>query len=202
MRKVILAMQMTLDGFSTGPNGEMDWLPPFNDEKSWKDLHEEMWNQLRSVDTFLLGRVTYQIWEKHWPAAATSPSSTRNDIEFSRFAEKTQKIVFSKTLERAEWKNTRLVKENIAEEIARMKQQPGKNMVVAGGAGIAQTFMRLDLIDEYYVTVHPVVLGMGKPLFGNLGDRIKLKLVGTKTFNTGAVELHYQPKTESGARER
>jgi dihydrofolate reductase len=202
MRKVILAMQMTLDGFSTGPNGEMDWLPPFNDEKSWKDLHGEMWNQLRSVDTFLLGRVTYQIWEKYWPATATSPSSTRNDIEFSRFAEKTQKIVFSKTLERAEWKNTRLVKENIAEEIARMKQQPGKNMVVAGGAGIAQTFMRLDLIDEYYVTVHPVVLGMGKPLFGNLGDRIKLKLVGTKTFNTGAVELHYQPKAESGARER
>jgi dihydrofolate reductase len=135
-------------------------------------------------------------------SSSHSPSSTRNDIEFSRFAEKTQKIVFSKTLERAEWKNTRLVKENIAEEIARMKQQHGKNMVVAGGAGIAQTFMRLDLIDEYYVTVHPVVLGMGKPLFGNLGDKIKLKLVGTKTFNTGAVELHYQPKTESGARER
>jgi dihydrofolate reductase len=202
MRRVILAMQMTLDGFSTGPNGEMDYLPPFNDEKSWKDLHEEMWNQLRSADTFLLGRVTYQIWEKYWPAAATSPSSTKNDIEFSKFADKTQKIVFSKTLEKAEWQNTRLVKENIAEEIARMKQQPGKNMVVAGGAGIAQTFIRLGLIDEYLVTVHPVILGIGKPLFGNLGDKIKLKLVGTKTFNTGAVELRYQPKTESGTRER
>jgi dihydrofolate reductase len=202
MRRVILAMQMTLDGFSTGPNGEMDYLPPFNDEKSWKDLHEEMWNQLRSADTFLLGRVTYQIWEKYWPAAATSPSSAKNDIEFSKFADKTQKIVFSKTLEKAEWQNTRLVKENIAEEIARMKQQPGKNMVVAGGAGIAQTFIRLGLIDEYLVTVHPVILGIGKPLFGNLGDKIKLKLVGTKTFNTGAVELRYQPKTESGTRER
>lgn len=196
MRKVILAMQMTLDGFSTGPNGEMDWLPPFNDEKSWEDLHEEMWNQLRSVDTLLLGRVTYQIWEKYWPAAAMSPSSSKSDVEFSEFADKTQKIVFSKTLEKTDWQNTRLVKENIAEEIEKMRHQPGKNMVVVGGAGIAQTFMRLGLIDEYYVTVHPVVLGMGKPLFGNLDDKIKLKLVGTKTFKTGAVELHYQPKIE------
>lgn len=192
MRKVILAMQMTLDGFSTGPNGEMDWLPPFNNEELWKDLHEEMWNQLRTVDTLLLGRVTYQIWEKYWPAAATNPSSTKNDIEFSRFADETQKIVFSNTLEKVEWKNTRLVKGNIAEEIMKMKQQPGKNMVVAGGAGIAQAFMKLGLIDEYQITVHPVVLGNGKPLFKDLNDRIKLKLLRTRALNSGAVLLHYK----------
>jgi dihydrofolate reductase len=186
---------MTLDGFSTGPNGEMDWLPPFNNEELWRDLHEEMWNNLRTVDTLLLGRVTYQIWEKYWPAAATNPSSTKNDIEFSRYAEETQKIVFSNTLDKVEWKNTRLVKENIAEEILKMKQQPGKNMVVAGGAGIAQTFMRLGLIDEYLITVHPVILGKGKPLFGNLNGRIKLKLLGAKTYTSGAVGLHYQPET-------
>jgi len=195
MRKVILAMQMTLDGFSTGPNGEMDWLPPFNNEELWRDLHEEMWNNLRTTDTLLLGRVTYQIWEKYWPAAATNPASTMNDKEFSRYAEETQKIVFSNTLEKAEWKNTRLVKENIAEEILKMKQQPGKNMVVAGGAGIAQTFAKLGLIDEYNIVVHPVLLGKGKPLFKDLNDRIKLKLLGTKTFNSGAVGLRYQPVT-------
>jgi dihydrofolate reductase len=199
MRKVILAMQMTLDGFSTGPNGEMDYLPPFNDEKAWEDIHREMWNNLNSVDTFLLGRVTYQIWEKYWPAAATSSTSTKNDIEFSKFADKTQKIVFSTTLEKADWQNTRLVKGNISEEIARMKQQPGRDMVVAGGAGIAQTFMRLGLIDEYKITVHPVIRGSGKPLFGNLSYRIRLKLVGVKTFNTGAVGFHYRFETRSSA---
>lgn len=186
---------MTLDSFSTGPNGEMDWLPPFNDEEIWRDIHEEMWNQLRSVDTILLGRVTYQIWEKYWPAAATNPASTKNDIEFSRYADETQKIVFSRTLENADWKNTRLVRENIAEEVLKLKQQPGKNLVVAGGAGIAQTFMKLGLIDEYRIIVHPVVLGFGKPLFKDLRDRIRLKLVGAKTFASGAVGLHYLSQT-------
>lgn len=192
MRKVILAMQMTLDGFATAPNGEMDWLPPFNDEELWKDLHEEMWNQLNSADTLLLGRVTYQIWEKYWPAAATNPSSTKNDVKFSHFADETQKIVFSKTLEKVEWKNTRLIKGNIAEEIMKMKQQPGKNMVVAGGAGIAQTFMKLGLIDEYLITVHPVILARGKPLFKHLSDRHPLRLLETRTFSNGVVLLHYQ----------
>lgn len=139
MRKVILSMQMSLDGFIAGPNDEMDWLAPFNDEELWKDMHEEMWNQLKSADTLLLGRVAYQIWEKYWPTAAMNPLSTKNDIEFSRYADETQKIVFSTTLQKAEWKNTKIVKENIAEEILKMKQQPGKNMIVAGGARIAQT---------------------------------------------------------------
>jgi len=186
-------MMVTLDGFIAGPNDEMDWLPPFNDEELWKDLHEEMWNQLKSVDTFLLGRVTYQIWEKYWPAAATNPSSTKSDIKFSHFADKTHKVVFSRTLEKPEWRNTRVVKGNIAEEISKMKQQPGKNLALVGGARIAQTFMKLGLIDEYLITVHPVVLGRGKPLFKDLSDRQKLKLITTKTFRSGAVEVHYQP---------
>src|SRR5688572_24077028 len=178
MRKVVLAMMVTLDGFAVGPKEEMDWLPPFNDEALWKDIHEEMWSQLRSVDTLLLGRVTYKIWETYWPAAATNPSSTRSDIEFSRYADRTQKVVFSKTLEKVEWKNTRLVKGNIAEEIAKMKRQPGKNLALVGGPGIAQTFMKLGLIDEYQITVHPVILGGGNPLFRDVGERRRLRLVG------------------------
>ena len=157
MRKVVLAMQVSLDGFTVGPNGEMDWISV--DDQVWEYVND----QLRSVDTFLLGRVTYQQWEYYWPAALTNPSSTKNEIEFSRLADKTQKIVFSRTLKKVDWKNTRLVKENIAEEIAKLKQQPGKNLVLSGGASLASTFMKLGLIDEYRILVNPVVLGSGKP---------------------------------------
>ncbi|MFB3889629.1 MAG: dihydrofolate reductase family protein [Candidatus Bathyarchaeia archaeon] len=192
MRTIVMAMQMTLDGYSAGPNDEMDWLPPFNDVEIWKDLQEEMWNQLNQADAFLLGRVTYQIWEKYWPAAATNLNSTENDLRFSRFADATQKIVFSKTLQRVEWKNTKLIKDNITEEVQKLKEQPGKNIVLAGGAGLAQTFTKLGLIDEYRITVHPVILGRGKLLFKDLNVRQKLKLAGTKTFRSGAVEFIYQ----------
>jgi dihydrofolate reductase len=194
MRKVILSMMMSLDGYVAGPNGEMDWLPDFKKEELWEEIHAEMWKQLRTADTFLLGRMTYQIWEYYWPAAAANPSSTKNDIEFSRFADKTQKVVFSKTLEKVQWQNTRLIKDNIAEEIAKMKQQPGKNLALAGGAGIAQTFINLGLIDQYLLLVHPVVLGNGKPLFKDIKKRIELKLVNTKTFKNGVVGLDYEPE--------
>jgi len=193
MRKILLPMMMTLDGFVAGPNGEMDWLPPFDDGALWEDLHEEMWTKLRSVDTLLLGRVTYQIWETFWPATGSNPRSTKSDIEFSRFADRTQKVVFSKTLDKVEWKNTKLVRGDIAEEVSRLKEPPGKDLALAGGAGIAQTFMKLGLIDEYLITVHPVILGKGKLLFRNPGDRQKLRLVGTKRFRSGAVGLRYEP---------
>jgi len=191
MRKLILSMQMTLDGYSTGPNDEMDYLPPFTDENMWQDLHEEMWRNLEEIDTFILGRKTYQIWEKYWPTAASNPQSTNSDKKFSRFAEETKKIVISSTLDSVNWKNSVLIKDNIAEEIQKLKQQPGKNIGVAGGATVAQTLARLGLIDQYLLVVHPVILGKGKPLLGELGNRQKLKLVGTKTFNSGAVELNY-----------
>jgi dihydrofolate reductase len=191
MRKVILSMQMTLDGFSTGPNDEMDYLPSFTNEMMWKDLHQEMWRNLEAADTFILGRRTYQIWEKYWPAAANNPKSTESDIRFSRFADETQKIVISNTLDRVEWKNTRLIKDNINEEIQKLKQQPGKNLIVAGGATVTKTLASLGLIDEYLIVVHPVILGKGKLLLKDLNVRQNLKLIGTRTFNSGAVELLY-----------
>jgi dihydrofolate reductase len=186
-------MMMSLDGFVAGPNDEMDWLPPFNDDALWEDIHKKMWENLRTVDTLLLGRATYQIWEKYWPAAAKNPASTKNDLEFSRYADETQKIVFSRTLDKVDWKNTRLVKDNIAEEISKLKAQPGKNLALSGGAGIAQTFIRLGLIDDYQLLVQPVILGRGKPLFKGLENRIKLKLVGTRTFRPEVAALQYRP---------
>lgn len=189
MRKVILSVQVSLDGFTAGPNGELDWLVEHV-------VSEEGWNSLNdlvsTVDTVLLGRVNYQGFASYWPAMATNPSSTKNDIEFSRWLDTTPKLVFSRTLEQVEWKNARLVKENIAEEIRSLKQQEGQDMVILHSASLAQTFMQLGLIDEYRLSVHPVVLGGGILLFKDIKDRMNLKLVEAKTFRSGVVLLFYQ----------
>jgi dihydrofolate reductase len=186
MRKVIVAMQVTLDGFIEGPEGELDWAMK-EDEETWKDHFDLM----RSIDTILLGRVMYPAYEKYWLAAPTNPSSTENEIEYARLADKMQKIVFSKTLEKVEWRTTRIVKDHIAEEILKMKQQPGKDMVLLGGAGLVSTFTNLGLIDEYHLIVNPVVLGGGKPLFKDVKERHTLKLINAKTLKSGKVVLHY-----------
>jgi dihydrofolate reductase len=193
MRKMILAMMSSLDGYAAGPNDEMDWLPPFNDELLWKEAHEEMWNNLNTVDTFVLGKRTYQIWASFWPMAGKNPQASESDRRFSRFADETQKIVLSTTLTEAKWKNSRLIKSNAKEELLKLKQQPGKNIAVAGGAGLARSVIGMGLIDEYMITVHPVLLGKGKPLFDGLDAPRKLKLVRTKDMGSGAVLLHYQP---------
>jgi len=187
MRKVILQMLVSLDGIIEGPNGELDWF--IFDEEMWKDVND----LLSTVDTALFGRVAYQAFANYWPSVATNPSSPKSEIDFAHWIENTPKIVFSKTLEKVEWKNSRLVKENIAEEVSKMKQQPGKDLLIFGGAGIAQTFMKLGLIDEYRIRVHPIVLGRGIPLFKDLNDKHKLKLIKTKTFNSGVLSLVYQP---------
>ncbi len=186
MRKVIVAMQVTLDGFIEGPNGELDWAMK-EDEETWKDHFELM----RSVDTLLLGRVMYPAYEKYWLAAPTNPSSTKSEIEYARLADRTQKIVFSKTLEKVEWKTTRIIKDHSAEEILKMKQQPGKDMMLLGGAGLVSSFMNLGLIDEYHLVLNPVVLGGGKPLFKDVKKRHTLKLINTKALKSGKVVLHY-----------
>jgi dihydrofolate reductase len=186
MRKVILSIQVTLDGFIEGPKGELDWM--VMDEELWEYVND----LLSTVDTTLFGRVAYQGFANYWPAAATNPLSPKNEIDFAHWIEKTPKIVFSKTLEKLEWKNSRLVKGNIVEEVAKMKQQPGKDLLMFGGAGIASTFMKLDLIDEYRIKVHPIILGKGIPLFKGIKDRMNLKLLKSKTFDSGVVGLYYK----------
>jgi dihydrofolate reductase len=186
MRKVIASENVTLDGFFAGPNGEIDW---FNHPK------EEMAkyiNQLGTVDTILFGRVTYEMMARYWPSAS---APTEDPIIIDKM-NNLPKIVFSKTLEKVEWKNSRLVKDNIAEEILKMKQQPGKDMVILGSGSIVSAFINLGLIDEYQLFVNPIVLGKGKPLFKDLNERHKLKLTKTKTFSNGVVLLHYRYDTK------
>jgi len=179
-------MQMTLDGLIEGPKGELDWAAK-EDAETWRDHFDLM----RSVDTLLFGRVMYPGFEKYWLAAPTNPSSTENEIEYARLADKIQKIVFSRTLEKVEWRTTRIVKDHIAEEIQKLKQLPGRNMALLGGAGLASTFLNLGLIDEYHLIMNPLVLGGGKRLFKDVKERHQLKLIGTKTLTSGKVVLHY-----------
>ena len=179
MRKVILGMNVTLDGYVAGPNGELDWA--FRTMSP--DMGEWVTDLLRGVDTILLGHNTYL------QQAATWPSQTG---EMADLLNSHAKIVFSTRLTTLEWSNARLASAGAEEEIARLKQQPGKNISVSGGATLAQSLSRLGLIEEYNLVMHPVALGSGKPLFKDLAQPLNLKLVSAKTFASGAIGLTYQ----------
>jgi dihydrofolate reductase len=178
MRKVIVSIMLSLDGSFEGPNKELDW-------HVWDDEMENyMDGFLNTVDTILLGRVAYQLLAAYWSSSTENLAPKLNNLP---------KIVFSKTLETVEWMNSKLIKENIKEEMLRLKQQPGKDLVLFAGADIASTFLQLGLIDEYRIIVNPIVLSNGKPFFKDLKDTLSLKLLNTNTFSCGNVILYYQP---------
>jgi dihydrofolate reductase len=195
MRRVILPMRMTLDGFATGPLGEMDWLP-FEHPELGTDHWEELFRRLRSTDTFLLGRATYQVWERFWPAASRDPTSRPEERRFARLAERVRKVVFSGTLRSVAWANARLATDP-AEEVRRLRSRPGKDLALMGGATLARSFVRLGLVDDYLLSVDPILLGRGRRLFEVLNQRIPLRLIGSRTFASGAVQLHYRPADEA-----
>ena len=186
MRKIIYSMMVTLDGWIAGPRGELDWATID------RELHEYVNDQERTVDTHLYGRRTWEVMAAHWPTADTDPSSLDFEVEYSRIWKRMQKIVFSRTLQQVEG-NARLAREVSAAEIEKLKEEPGKDIAVAG-ADLASTFMRLGLIDEYQLYVHPVVLGGGTPMFPGLDQPLELELIGTRTFGTGVVHLRYRTK--------
>ena len=183
MRKLIYSMGVSLDGFIAGPDGEIDWSAP--DE----ELHRFHNQQARETGAHLYGRRLYEVM-RYWETAEEDPSATEYKLEFARIWKDTPKIVFSNTLEKVEG-NARLVTDGVAEEVAKLKEQPGMDLAV-GGAGLASTFMKLGLIDEYRLFVSPVVLGGGKPYFPALDERINLELVETRTFGSRVVYVRYR----------
>jgi dihydrofolate reductase len=183
MRKVIVSNLVSLDGFISGPNGEIDWF-------SWdKELENYSKEQLGSMGTILFGRVTYELMASYWPAA----TAATDDQMIIDAMNNLPKVVFSRTLDKVEWKNSRLVKENIAEEITKLKAQPGKDMVIYGSGSIVSALARAGLIDEYRIFVNPVVLGGGNPLFQDIKSKLNLKHLNTKTFGSGLVLICYRP---------
>lgn len=184
MRKVILQMMTTLDGYYAGPNGEADW---HNVDAEFNDYVYEF---LSGIDTLLFGRVTYELMESFWP----TPLAKENDPITADYMNKLNKIVFSRTLDAVHWENTRLVKENAADEISKLKQHPGKDIAILGSSDLTVSLMRAGLIDEYRIFVNPIVLGKGKSLFQGLEDSVKFELIDARPFRSGNVLLRYRTK--------
>jgi dihydrofolate reductase len=182
MRKLIMWNMVTLDGFFEGPKSwEIDW-----HEYGWgEDLEQFSIEQSKSADTLLFGRVTYQGMADYWSSAQG---------EIADFMNTVPKVVFSRTLEKAEWNNTRLVKANAEEEVARLKQQPGKDILIFGSANLSATLMQHGLIDEYRLGISPLVLGGGNPLFKPSPQRLKMKLLEARRLKSGCVILRYEPE--------
>ena len=183
MRKVIVDMMMSLDGYFEGPNREIDWFV-------WdRDMEQAALKQMGEADTVLLGRVAYQLFAAYWP----TPEAAKENPKIAPYMNSVPKVVFSKTLDKADWNNTRLVKSDMAEEIARLKALPGKDIVAYGGANFVSSLTRLGLADEVRIRLNPVILGDGHPLFKDIGRKLDLRLLKTETFGSGVVTLFYRP---------
>ena len=184
MRKIIFMMSVSLDGYFEGPDHELDW-QLIDDE-----LHHHFNEELATMGAFLDGRVTYELMAEYWPTADTDPSNPEPVIEFAGIWRDMPKLVFSTTLDRADW-NAVVVRELVVEEIMELRAQAGGDLVI-GGANLAASFMRHDLIDEYRLYVHPVLIGRGTRLFAPSDTTLALRLVDTRTFTSGVVLLRYQ----------
>lgn len=186
MRKVFVFDMITLDGLFEGPDHGLDW------HNVDAEFNEFAIQQLDEIDALLFGRATYQIMASYWP---TENARTDDPIVAGKM-NAMAKIVFSKTLEKAEWNNTRLIKKDVPEEVLKLKQLPGKDIAIFGSSDLTVSLIPHGLIDEFRIMVNPVVLGSGKPLFQGISDKLDLKLLKTKTFKSGNVLLYYQQKNE------
>ncbi len=184
MRKLIAAINITLDGFCNHTAMIAD-----------EEIHEHYNELLRNAGTLVYGRITYQLMESYWPTVVKNPTGNKPIDEFAVLIDNISKIVFSRTLQHVDWKNSELKKEVIKEEILALKQSnndESKNILV-GSPELIVALTNLALIDEYQLSVQPTILGSGLPLFKNISDRIDLKLLKTKTFGCGAITLYYEP---------
>lgn len=180
-RKIILDLAVTLDGFIEGPNGEVDWCI-MDPEMNFTDF-------LHQIDTILYGRKSYELWGEYIPKSYIDAA----DGEMWGLIHSKQKYVFSKHENHTNFQAI-YINENIFEEMKRLKYSPGKDIWLYGGSSIITTFLNLGLIDEFRLSIHPVILGNGKPIFTNINQRIQLQLTHTKTFSSGVVQQIYQLK--------
>lgn len=177
MRKIVAGLFVTLDGVAESPQ---DWqFPYFNDQ-----LGQALGEGMATADTLLLGRRTYEMFAGHFPSS---------DDDIAGYMNNTPKYVVSTKLDRADWQNTTLISDNVAEQIAKLKEQPGKNISVSGSPTLVRWLLQQNLLDELWLAIHPVVVGQGACLFEQDGDRMPLKLLKSETFETGVLSLTYAP---------
>jgi dihydrofolate reductase len=185
MRKLVLFMHVSLDGFAADPNGGLDFLSYDHELQQYAD------ELVKTVGSPVYGRTTYQLMESYWPTVLKKPDAAGHALAHAQWVENVPKIVFSKTLNEVTWNNTQLIKGNLAEEVKKLKQQPGKDLAIFGSPGLAASLMNLGLIDEYKLTVHPIILGNGISAFANNTTKSTLKLLDSKTLKSGVLTLHY-----------
>jgi dihydrofolate reductase len=192
MRKIISFMHISLDGFVAGPNGEMDWI------KVDEEIFDYVGKRISEDDTALYGRVTYQMMESYWPTAADQPTASKHDIEHSEWYKKVHKVVLSRTMKEEGLTNTTIISDNLSDRINEIKQSrpatggSGSNDIAVFGSPTAtHALIQQNLIDGYWLFVNPIILGQGVPLFADIKDRIKLKLLTTRQFTCGVTELNF-----------
>jgi dihydrofolate reductase len=183
MRRLTVFNLVTLDGYFAGEGGDISW---HNVDEEFQELANAASN---SGNTLLFGRVTYELMASYWP----TPEAIKNDPIVAAGMNKSEKIVFSRTLDKADWNNTRLVKTDMVAEVRRLKQASGKDLTVLGSGSIIAQLAQDGLIDEYQVLVNPVVLGKGRTMFEGISDKMTLKLTKTRVFGNGNVLLTYEP---------
>ena len=188
-------MHISLDGFVAGPNGEMDWI------KVDQEIFDYVGVRISEGDTALYGRVTYQMMENYWPTAGNKPTATKHDIEHSKWYSNVHKVVLSKTMNPDSYRdagpiavgltNTKIISDNLSDRINEIKQQAGKDILLFGSPTATHSLIQQNLIDGYWLFVNPIILGRGIPLFVDIKDKIKLKLLSTRQFTSGVTELNY-----------
>jgi len=182
---------MSLDGFTSGANEQLDWLVPH----ATRPESEPIFRRLRErCDTVLLGRVNYEGFLGYWPKVKDDPRASRNDVEISRWLDDIPKVVFSRTLREVTWKNARLAKGGAVEEVAALKRAPGKDIIIQNSTRLAQSLLAAGLVDELQIIVAPVVLGTGRALFSGLSKRIDLGCAELTRFDDGTFFVRYEVK--------
>lgn len=196
-RSIVASTFVTLDGYMVGPDEDISWVIEGFDPEMQEDIAEDM----SGSDVFLLGRVTYEIFVAYWPTAVPyeagdelDPAAGKEDPRIIRALNDSPKLVFSRTLAGSDWSNTRVVADGLEDEVRELKRQPGRAVNIQGSASIVQALARADLIDEYHLYVHPVLLGDGKPLFAGGHDREDFQLTHVKAYANGVVATNYERK--------
>lgn len=190
MGNLTLFMHISLDGFGSGINGQMDWIHV--DDEIFDDGAERIY----ATDIALYGRKTYQLMESYWPTAANQPNPSKHVIEHSKWYKHAKKVVLSKTMKEENLINTQVISENLVDEINKLKQSTEKEILVFGSPTAGHSLMAVNLIDNYWFNVNPVLLGNGIPVFKDNKTKTQLSLINSKVFASGVVCLQYTRKTE------
>ena len=179
-------MHTSLDGFIAGSKGEMNWI------KVDDEIFDFVGTMTATADTALYGRITYEMMQSYWPKAGEQPNASKHDKEHSAWYNKVSKVVLSKTLQETELQNTKIIGNQLSENINKIKQLEGNNILIFGSPSASISLLNEGLIDEFWLFVNPILLGEGKPLFKNLTSTTNLKLVASITFASGVIALHYE----------